>query len=460
MKYLDLQERNIVMIGFGSIGRAVLPLILRHLVVKPDHIRIIAADAENQAIAEAYGTTFTQFELTENNYDSFLSPQLHPGDIMLNLSVGISSLDLIRLCERKQVLYLDTSNEIWLAETRMARTTLLDRRLDAIDYAKQQAPGAPTALICHGANPGLISHFAKKAMIDVCKATEQPLPDMQAAGAWGQLAHQLGVVTLHIAEKDSQHSKVARQTDEYVNTWSIPGFLDEASEYAGFAWGTHESELPTAQVHRRLDTGTCRAIELESRGFSTVLHSWVPSFGAFHGFLIPHHEAFSLAELFSCHPNEQAFYQPTVHFVYAPCPDAQLSMYEAAANGWAYSSKNRLIFDDIIDGVDELGILILRKDSSQVYWYGSRLDVHEARRLVPYNNATSLQVAAGVFAGLVWIIENPTRGIVEAEQADYERILEIAGPYLGDLVGAWSTWEGPAQDKLHWRFTDLLVNPE
>jgi homospermidine synthase len=82
-----------------------------------------------------------------------------------------------------------------------------------------------------------------------------------------------------------------------------------------------------------------------------------------------------------------------------------------------------------------------------VYWYGSRLTIHEARKLAPENNATSLQVTAPVMAGIVWAIENPTLGILEPEHMDFERVLEIASPYLGEVVGVWGDWN-PLQNRL------------
>ena len=60
--------------------------------------------------------------------------------------------------------------------------------------------------------------------------------------------------------------------------------------------------------------------------------------------------------------------------------------------------------------------------------------------LAPHNNATSLQVTAPVMAGVCYIIDNPNLGIVEPEEIDHERILEMASPYLGPLVGEYSDW--------------------
>src|SRR5260370_680395 len=80
------------------------------------------------------------------------------------------------------------------------------------------------------------------------------------------------------------------------------------------------------------------------------------------------------------------------------------------------------------------------------YWYGSRLTVDEARKLVPYNNATSLQVTATALAGMIWAIENPARSLVEPDEMDFARILEITMPYLGEVVGVYSDWT-PLRDR-------------
>ena len=47
---------------------------------------------------------------------------------------------------------------------------------------------------------------------------------------------------------------------------------------------------------------------------------------------------------------------------------------------------------------------------------------------------------------MIWAIENPNRGIVEPDEIDFERILEIARPYLGEVVGVYADWT-PLQDR-------------
>jgi homospermidine synthase len=84
--------------------------------------------------------------------------------------------------------------------------------------------------------------------------------------------------------------------------------------------------------------------------------------------------------------------------------------------------------------------VLLMGQANGVYWFGSRLSIAEARRGAPHNNATSLQVTAAVLGGMIWAIERPRQGIVEPEEMDFERVLQIARPYLGDVVGVYGDW--------------------
>jgi homospermidine synthase len=102
-----------------------------------------------------------------------------------------------------------------------------------------------------------------------------------------------------------------------------------------------------------------------------------------------------------------------------------------------------------------------------VYWFGSRLSIEQARALAPHNNATSLQVVAGILAGMVWAIQNPDLGIVEPDELDYDSVMQVAGPYLGEVVGVYGDWSPLAgrgqlftEDVDHndpWQFKNMRV---
>jgi len=161
--------------------------------------------------------------------------------------------------------------------------------------------------------------------------------------------------------------------------------------------------------------------------------------GPMHGFLITHNESISIADYYTVAEGGTVRYRPTVHYAYHPCDDAVLSVHELAGQNWQQQPKQRLMMDEILHGVDELGGLLMGH-ARGAYWYGSRLSIEQARALVPHNNATSLQVTAAVLGGLVWAMENPRAGIVEADHLDHVRVLQVAEPYLGDMVGAYSDW--------------------
>ena len=67
------------------------------------------------------------------------------------------------------------------------------------------------------------------------------------------------------------------------------------------------------------------------------------------------------------------------------------------------------------------------------WWTGSQLDIHEARQLVPGQNATTLQVAASVLAGLIFMIGNPCKGILVPDELPHREILDVAGSLPGAL---------------------------
>ena len=104
---------RIVFVGFGSIGQGVLPLILRHVGISADRITIVTAEDKGRGEAEHYGVRFVKAALTRENHRQTLEPLLGAGDFLLNLSVDVSSIALIRLAQERGALYLDTCIEPW-----------------------------------------------------------------------------------------------------------------------------------------------------------------------------------------------------------------------------------------------------------------------------------------------------------------------------------------------------------
>ena len=468
----------IVMIGFGSIGRGTLPLIERHF--KFDKSRMVIIDphpeGDNAKIAEDHGVRFISEAVTKDNYKDLLTPLLTEGEgqgFCVNLSVDTSSLDLMRLCREIDVPYVDTVVEPWLGfyfDTEADNSTRTNYALrETVREEIRKHPGGTTAVSCCGANPGMVSWFVKQALVNLAKdlGMEFEEPAANDREGWAKLMKKAGVKGIHIAERDTQRAKDPKPMETFWNTWSVEGFISEGLQPAELGWGTHETWKPkNAKKHKK---GCKSAIYLEQPGANTRVRTWCPTPGAQYGFLVTHNESISIADYFT-HRNKkgEVTYRPTCHYAYHPANDAVLSLHEMFGNGGHAQPKMHVLDEnELVDGIDELGVLLYGHDKN-AYWFGSRLSVEQTRELAPYQNATGLQVTSAVLAGMVWALENPNAGIVEADEMDYERCLEVQLPYLGPVEGHYTDWT-PLDDRPGlfpedidesdpWQFRNILVH--
>ena len=413
-KHVKYQGR-LVFVGFGSIGQGTLPLILRHIDMPRERISILTGDERGRQEAEHYGIQFIVNPLQRDNYRQLLDPMLGRGDFLLNLSVYVSSAVFIEYCLQRGVLYLDTCIEPWHGmytdgSLSLAKRSNYGLREEALELRKK-FPKAATAVITHGANPGLISHWVKQGMVNIARDAWGDVTIPKSREAWGRLAMKLGIKVIHCAERDTQVAHPRKRRNEFANTWSVDGFVSEGRQPSELGWGTHEKHFPPDG--RRHDFGCDAAIYLTRPGMSV--------------------------------------YRPTCHYAYHPCDDAVLSNHEMGGKNWVAQPDFRIFMDEIFEGVDELGALLMGH-AKGAYWFGSRLSIEQARRLATFNNATSLQVVAGVLGAMIWALENPGRGVVEPDDLDYQRVLDIADPYLGDIVGKYSDWT-PLKDR-GWLFEE------
>ncbi len=438
----------VVMIGFGSIGRGTLPLLERHFQFDKSRMAVIDPRDTDKALLDERNIRFIQKAVTRDNYRELLTPLLTEGagqGFCVNLSVDTGSLDLMRLCRELGVLYIDTVVEPWLG-------FYFDKNADnasRTNYALRETvrdeiranPGGTTAVSCCGANPGMVSWFVKQALLDLAGELELDFSEPAAGdrAGWARLMQQAGVKGIHIAERDTQRAKLPKPLDVFWNTWSVEGFISEGLQPAELGWGTHEKWQPAnARGHK---SGSKAGIFLDQPGANTRVRSWCPTPKAQYGFLVTHNEAISIADYFTVRGGDgEAEYRPTCHYAYHPANDAVLSLHEMFGNGGtAQPVQHVLDENELVDGADELGVL-LYGHARNAYWFGSQLSLEEARRLAPYQNATGLQVTSAVLAGMVWALENPSAGIVETDEMDFHRCLEVQRPYLGPTRGFYTDW--------------------
>jgi homospermidine synthase len=424
------------MIGCGSIGQGLLPVLLKTLSVDCSQLTIITADEEGRHVADHFGILYLVEPLTPENYLSILNQHLGPADLLLNLSVNVSSLALIAWCKARDVLYLDTCVEPWsggYVSAALPETTNAWLRQQALAL---HSPGAATAVIAHGMNPGLISHLLKQALLALANSKGVAV---EGKPEWGQLAHGLGVKVVHISERDTQDDGLPLLRGEFANTWSAEGLYSESwLQRAELGWGSHESECPPEYSMQE------RSMCLAKHGTDISMRTWLPSQGEQHGMLLTHHEVISITEMLGTDR-----YCPTVCYVYSPCPKAQESLKNVRA-GIAVADFC-VLNSEAVQGFDEIGVLLIHDNGA--LWHGSTLTCNEAWQLAPYNSATSLQVVAGIIGALKWMLDHPHMGVVEAEDVDSEQVLAVALPYLGKVATVETAWSPGS----HLTFGEFLV---
>jgi homospermidine synthase len=463
----------IVMIGFGSIGKGTLPLIERHLAFDHEKFVVIAPDDTDRELLDVRQIRFLHLAITRDNYREALKPLLSSGPgrgMIVNVSVDTSSVDLMDFCKDIDAFYIDTVVEPWPGLYFDATRSISDRSNYALREGvlelRRRRPGGVTAVSCCGANPGMVSWMVKQALVDIAKDLKLDFAEPRTREDWGRLMERAGVKGIHIAERDTQRSHTPRPRGKFINTWSVEGFIAEGLQPSELGWGTHEKTMPPGAHHHKF--GCNAAIYLTRPGAGTRVRSWTPTAQAQHGFLVTHNESISIADYFTLRANGKVTYRPTCHYAYHPCDDAVLSLHEMAGRGWVPQKIWHILTeDDIVDGIDELGVL-LYGHAKNAYWYGSQLSIEETRKLAPYQNATGLQVTSAVLAGIVWMLENPDCGIVEADEMDFRRCLGVQRPYLGPVIGQYTDWT-PLSDRGRlfpesldnddpWQFSNVLVS--
>jgi homospermidine synthase len=447
-------EGKLLILGCGAVSRCVLPLLLKHVEMPANRMTVLDMEDCREAVAPALerGVVFVQEQIRRESFGQQFAKYVGEGDIIIDLTWNLQTVELLDWCHKHSVRYINASVELWDPYERIdvgptTKLTLYDRHMAIRKLIAGWGNNrGPTAVLDHGANPGMVSHLTKMALIDIAKkliaeklgdARVPAIQDALDSRTFNRLAQLLNIKVIHISERDTQISNIPRQMNEFVNTWSVEGLFEEGIAPAEMGWGTHETKLPEGA--RIFHTGPRNEICLTRKGVNTWVRSWVPS-GEIVGMVIRHGEAFSISDRLTVLGDDgNPVYRPTVHYAYCPCDAAIASLHELRMRNFSLQEKQRIMLDDIVSGRDELGCLLMGHDFKS-WWIGSLLDIHETRRLVPGQNATTLQVAAPIVGALFWMIRNPHQGVNLPDDLPHDEVMEIVLPYLGEFVSRPVDW--------------------
>jgi homospermidine synthase len=433
------------------VAQCLLPLLIDHFGLEPSTVKVIESRNNRDRITSsiAKGVQYLQFEITRENLAEVLAQNLGDGDLLIDLAWNIDLAELLDWCRDHNVRYLNTSIEVWDPYMDPASTSPQERTLYYRHMAlRRQLRGwgrndGPSAVVEHGANPGLVSHFTKQALVDIANAVvrdglladrHDALNEAIESGQFNVLSQLLGVKSIHIAERDTQISDRPKQPGEFVNTWSVDGFYEEGVAPAEMGWGTHEKTLPALALSHDGE-GPRNQICLAQMAHKTLVRSCVPS-GPILGMVIRHGEAFTICDHLTVWDGDEAIYRPTVHYAYCPSDAAWASFVELEGAQYDYPDHQRIMNDEIISGRDELGVLVMGHPY-KAWWTGMLTSIEEARASAPHQSATTVQVAASILGAVDWLLRSPSEGVRVPDELPWNDVIAVATPYVG------TTWSGP-----------------
>lgn len=237
---------KILVIGCGAVSQCVLPLLPRMIDMPLKNVQVVDIIDQSAKIRSLVdrGVKFAVEKVTKETMATILDKYLKSGDLLLDLAYEIPTLNFLEWCRAHNVMYinaaLEVDNPYGVANPAEVQKFTLYERHQVLEkrIASWGRNDGPTAVIEHGANPGLVSHFVKLALVQIAEkildekagenhARAQLLRQLIDAQDFPRLAEAVGVKAIHISERDTQVSSQPKLPGEFVNSWSPMGFFQE-----------------------------------------------------------------------------------------------------------------------------------------------------------------------------------------------------------------------------------------
>lgn len=460
-----MEPSQIVIIGFGAIAKSFITLLLNNS-TKLQSLPVVIFEPKDLKTSETFNmvsqrmkTTYIQTHMTQDNYKQLFQKYVKQNAIVLECAYRISTVDIINECQKYQCVYITTAIDNWIH----SNATIFEVKKSILKNVKYNKYPM-TSVLNHGMNPGLVSHFVKYLLSQLAiKSKNQNNLELLQKNQYNYLAKNLGLSLIQITERDNQISNVRTTEKLFCNTWSVIGFIDEATIGAEISWGTHEKKIPINADTTKIND-SCQVYMLQHGNQLRAL-SYEPEGGKLSGYCIPHAECYSLAQFLQIKNNSQIIYRPTVYYSYLVPDNAKLMChyldYCLDADFLPFN-EHVLRSDEIISGFDSVGCLAFFSNESQNelagkrYWIGSIMSNDLAKNRFPEINVTCMQVGISLLACVEWMIQHPYKGIIEPEEVDTSFILNYCNKWLGKLfcIDVTDKCDLPSD-----QFSDLVISP-
>jgi homospermidine synthase len=362
--------------------------------------------------------------------------------LLINVSINVDSIMLLKQCKEKNAFYIDTSleqyenfintpiNEISNYE-QFKKNNLYHQNLLAM---KTIGNSSKTRIISGGMNPGFINEYAKKALKEYAKLKHKQLEN----GDYAKLGHELGLKEIQIVEYDTQKLKIKAEPQKFVSSWSASGLQEEGRDMILLSLNKDDlKELEeTAKnegfnVIKPTEGPKNTSIRfINRRGMNMTRESVALDDNAkpfkYSGMLIPHAETITLSDFFKYNGES-----PTIMYIYRPCDEALKSLEYFKANDYKILNENIVVRNkDVISGYDSICALLVFENGDR-FIGGTICGKKDAEKFGFKSNCTVLQVAAFMNASIKWMLQNPKEGLNNVETIPHKFIFNHAAKYMG-----------------------------
>lgn len=456
-------QSSILMIGCGGLGKCLLELNLicgyipkiycKKNMKNITIIEPLSLSIEEYPFLKKYNIKHIQLALTKKNIKDVLNKVVPDNVIVLDVSIGINALEVIKVCNRYGVMYVNTSLENWEIDnpSKLKKTgqELYPRTLyyQYTKLMKLKRKIKTTMVFDHGMNPGLISHLAKVGILsswNYLSSFEKTASKSLTKKNLSTISKNMGLRAIHVAEMDTQKLKKGFmfQKDTFYNTWSGAGMIAEAIDPIQVGYSITNKLPKQKDINSVVGVKPFTPIEGKKniryypvRGIERKTHTIIVDpkgkEKVIKGYLIPHGEANTLSNYLKI-----GEHNPNVYYVYHPSEPTMKSIEILKSREYLSQPKIYRVLDQSElnkNGYDSIGAhLIFGEDVEWNWWIGTVLSIKDVRKLgMKIAGPTETQVAISYLACIRWMLRNTKKGICSPEDLPSELILKWCKPYLG-----------------------------
>jgi homospermidine synthase len=429
---------QIYFIGFGAVATSLLEIFNLEKAFLNIPFTIIEPKNIHNDLFDKRKALHIKKAITKDNHKKLLK-DIDDKTLVIDLSVEVDSIMILKVCKDKGSFYINTSVENWeefyddnhsddlsTNYDEFKDNTLYHRELLVDQLLKNTKK---TRIVNIGFNPGMIQEYCKLGLKEYAKLKNKHL----VKGNYAKLGHDLGLKELLIVEYDSQKTDIKPKKNTFYNTWSCRGFESEAGDYSMLSLNNNDLEILKNIAIKPTDGLQDTHIRfLPIRGMDITKKCYTLDYDGnlfdYEGMLIPHAEIFSMSRFFQY--NNQA---PTIMYVYRPSDIALNSLDRFRDNNYQPLENYYVLQNKDIKplGFDSIGAL-MKFENGDEYWAGSVCSIEDVRKFnFKYTQATTMQVAGTLWSAIVFIINNPNYGFNEPETIPSAEIFKHAKKYMG-----------------------------